>query len=113
MAEELWRQQGLRPLHSPGPGAGNDGVDIDAVADRLPDLDVVERWLLDIDADPLVVDAIDPDDGGIRILLDFGHHRRLDLGEGNLLGLESEQGGLPLRNRLEDDALVGRGRVAL
>src|SRR4030095_15019730 len=39
-------------------------------------------------------------------------HRRLDLRESNLLGLEGEQGRLPLRDRLQDDALLGRRGTA-
>ena len=105
IADDARRQQRVRPGIEAGIGAGENAVDIDAQPQRLANPQIVEGLLLDIGAEPDIVDALELRHAGIRQSGEGLLVVRLDPLEVDLAGLEGDVRGLLLLDRLADDLL--------
>ena len=112
VAEQPRRHQRIGARHGAVVAGEDHLIDVDRHADRLPHADVVERLLLDVHADPDVVDARLLDDVGVRIVgKRLGAGRIVELGEVQLVGAEGELRGLRLLDRPQHDLRDRRRRA--
>ena len=77
--------------------------DVDGLADRLAHAHIVERLLLDVRADPDIVDRRQLLDLEPGRAFDVLRDRRVDAREVDLAGLQGQLRGLVVGDRLADD----------
>ncbi len=103
VAEDARRLQRIGRLDGAIIGGGDDGRDVQRLARRLPDLHVVPRLLLDVGADPHIVDRrqlLGLDAGGAGDVLRYD---RIDAGKVDLARLQGQLRRLVVGDRLADD----------
>ena len=109
VAEDAGRLQRIGRLDGAVIGSGDDRRHVDRLADRLAHANVVERLLLDVRADPDIVDRRELLDLEAGRAADVLGDRRVDAGEVDLAGLQRQLRGLVVGDRLADD--LGEGRL--